>query len=1039
MAGAIFPVPALSDFIDRAKPGSFPSKIARAESLLFRGLCCWVWIFAVFTTHPARADGPREFLIRNWTREDGLPGNTVMAVAQTPDGYLWVGTLDGLARFDGVRFVPMELQKSAGLSDAAVFFLQTDHAGNLWIGTLDGHLVRYSHGAFTSYSPPSHETAERYIRWIALDKADGIWSLNGEGSLNRLAGGVFEKEADSPDMVTLNSDKSGKIWAAAGGELLVSDGGKLTRTWDASEEPGFKPECLAPAREGGCWVAGNGFVRRIKDGEMKETRPVLQGDPAALSDLLEDDESSVWLASYGGGIQVLDKGGGIKRLTREEGLRSNLVRCLFRDREGNIWAGLEGKGLVRIRRALFASFGRAEGLSDETVLCVCEGSDGEVWIGTNGDGVYRIKDGKVRHYGAREGLANEFVWALHQDRAGRLWAGTWGGGLFRLEGEQFVDTARELGPMQVVLAMHEDSRGRLWLGQRIGPERRIVSVEQGRLRSLSVPGSLPRLDVRAIAETKDGNLWFGTMEEGLLRWNENGFTRYGKDQGLPSGSISALEVDDDGVLWAAVPGAGLILEEADRFKVVPGTEELDLNQITDDGLGYLWCGTRNGVVRMKKAILHRLAQGEHLPLELQRFSNADGLPSNECGGTGCRTRDGRIWFPTLSGVAAVNPRSLQVTSPVIPVLIEDVLLAGQPVQADISRLAKPGGGGVVAAIPASLAAADAPPPLKIPPGVGQLGITYTALSFSAPDLVRFRYQLLGLDTAPVEAGATRSVRYSYLPPSIYKFQVTACNEDGVWNQQWASLPFEVLPHYWQTWWFRMAAIGVMLGSTAVAARSAIKRRLRKRMLALERERAVEVERARIAQDLHDDLGNSLTEISFLCAVAGSPTGSPIEVKSSLASITEKSLELVKALDEIVWAVNPKNDSLRNLVNYICLFAQEFLQPASIQCRLDIPQGLPDRSVNAEQRHTIFLVTKEALANAAKHSGAAQVWLRVRFDGSTFTLIVEDDGHGFDMAALKPDRNGVQNIETRMRHLGGRGTIRSIVGRGTRVEMELRLG
>ncbi len=1008
----------------------------------FRAAQWCLCLVALLFGQPSRADGPREFLIRNWTREDGVPGNTVMAVAQTPDGYLWVGTLNGLARFDGVRFVDVDLQKLAGLNDPAVFFLQTDHAGNLWIGTLDGHLIRYGRGVITSFVPPSHETAERFIRWITEDKSGGVWSLNGEGSLNRLTGTVFEKMADSPDIITLSGDISGRVWAAAGGELLVSDGGHLTRTWDASEEPGFKPECLAPAREGGCWVAGNGSVRRFIQNELRETRQA-QGDPAALSGLLEDGEGSLWLASYGGGIQVLDKGGGIKRLTREQGLRSNLARCLFADREGNIWTGLEGKGLVRIRRAMFASYGRAEGLSDETVLCVCEGNDGEVWIGTNGDGVYRIQNGKIRHYGPKDGLGNEFVWALHQDRAGRLWAGTWGGGLFRLEGERFVDTARELGPTQVVLALHEDTHGRLWLGQRIGPERRIESVEQGRPRSFTVPGSLPRLDVRAIAETKDGSVWFATMEEGLLRWKDGQFTQCGKDQGLPPGAISALHVDDDGDLWVAVPDVGLVLGETNRFTPIPETKGLvgeNLSQITDDGLGYLWCGTRNGVVRIKKTVLHSLARGDHPPHEWQRFSNADGLPSNECSGPGCRTRDGRIWFPTLSGVAAVDPRNLRVNPAIMPVLIEDVLLAGKPVTAENGKSAEPG-----KAAPAASANADTPAfgqlpqQLKISPGQGQLSIAYTALSFTAPDRVQFRYQLLGLDASPVDAGGARAVRYSYLPPGNYKFQVTACNEDGVWNEHWASLAFEVLPHYWQTWWFRLAAIGVMLATTAGAVRWAIKRRLRQRMEALEREHAVEVERSRIAQDLHDDLGTSLTEISFLCAVAGSPTGSPAEVKGSLESITEKSLELVKALDEIVWAVNPKNDSLRNLVNYVCLFAQDFLRPASIQCRLDVPQGLPDSPVNAEQRHTIFLVTKEALANAAKHSGATEVWLRVRFESSLLTLVVEDNGHGFDAAALKPGRNGMHNIETRMRHLGGRGLVRSGQSRGTRVEMQLPLG
>jgi signal transduction histidine kinase len=312
------------------------------------------------------------------------------------------------------------------------------------------------------------------------------------------------------------------------------------------------------------------------------------------------------------------------------------------------------------------------------------------------------------------------------------------------------------------------------------------------------------------------------------------------------------------------------------------------------------------------------------------------------------------------------------------------------------------------------------------------------LSFAAPEQVRFRYHVVGLDEPPVEAVTARTVRFSYLPPGKYEFRVTACIEGGAWNEAGASLAFEVLPRYWQTWWFMLVGICVLLGASAGTARWVITRRLRRRMAVLEQQHALEAERSRIAQDLHDDLGTSLTEINFLSARAASPSSSQMEVKGSLESINDKSLELVKALDEIVWAVNQKHDSLRNLVNYLCLFAQDYLRPASIQCRLDVPPGLPDLPLNAEQRHTLFLVTKEALANAAKHSAGSELRLRVALENSRLSLVIQDNGRGFDEATLKGDRNGLKNIEARMRHLGGRAMVRSVVAQGTRVELELPL-
>ena len=996
-------------------PIVFPSVI--------RNLGGCICLLAMLPAHPVRGVGAREFLIQNWTREHGVPGTTVTAVSQTPDGYLWLGTFAGLARFDGVRFVTLDLRQKAGVPNNSISSLKTDQEGNLWIATSGGQLVRMNQGKFTAYLPPSRQTADRYVQKIAEDPSGAIWALNYEGGLSRLTGDSFQEVSTPIGMLGLVSGVNRQVWAATPEELLAPVNGRLQSVWGASQDPKFRVTALASARDGGCWVAANGQVRLFKDGEMLAARAVVEGKDAAILGFLEDRTGGLWLGTYGEGVVVLEPDGRTKRLGRKEGLPSDLVRCLFEDRESNLWAGLEGRGLARIRRAMYLSYGQAEGLSDETVLCACEGGEGDIWVGTNGDGVYRIQQERIQHFGANEGLTNQFVWALRQDRAGKVWAGTWGSGLYRLEGSQFIDASREFGLTPVVLALHEDAKGTLWLGQRTGPERVIEAIEHGRRRTFAVPGSFPRVEVRSIAETRDGSLWFGTSEEGLLRLKDGHFQRYGADEGLPAGSISTLHVDDEGALWLAVAEVGLVLWEQERFFPVKAAAELlgqNLNQITDDGLGHLWCGTRSGVVRVKKADLRHLAHGEKKPLEWRRFSKADGLPGNECSGGGFRARDGRLWFPTLTGIAVVDPRHITAEPPPPTVVIEEVFLSVKSFhdRRDVSKAAS--------AV------------LEIPAGTASLEVGFTALSFAAPENVRFRYQLVGSDDVPVDAGTTRLARYNRLPPGKYEFQVAARTESGGWGEVTSNLALMVLPHYWQTSWFRLLALVAALGATAGIARVLILRRVERRLAILERQHALEAERSRISQDLHDDLGTSLIEIKFLSTVAGSATSSAAEVKSYLADINNKSLELVKALDEIVWAVNPKNDSLRNLVNYLCLFAQEFLRTASVQCRLDVPPGMPDLPLNAEQRHTLFLVVKEALANAAKHSAASEVRLRVALRDSRLALIIEDNGRGFDTAALKPGRNGLKNIDSRMQHLGGRASIRSVPNEGTRVELELPL-
>jgi len=994
----------------------YPARLreARGGAVILAGL--------LILPAPAWAgDGSREFLIQSWTRDSGIPGDTVTAIAQTPDGYLWVGSFGGLARFDGVRFVSLDLRHAAGVSDTSVTCLRADRAGRLWIGTGDGHLIRKTGDSFQTFLPPSRQSADRYVQRMAEDAQGLLWTLNYEGSLSRSDGRLFVPINHPEGMLALVAGEADTVWAATSNQLLRAAGNQLQPVWGGTRHPEFVVGALATARAGGCWTAANGVVRRFRDGWTGEALAVTGYRSAAVLGFLEDRVGGLWLGTYGEGVFVVGTNGQVKHLTRRKGLPSDLVRCLFEDREGNVWAGLEGRGLARIRRALFASYGQTEGLSDETVLACCEGREGDIWVGTNGEGVYRIHRDDIQRYGSRDGLANQFVWALQEDRAGNLWAGTWGDGLFQLVDNRFVRSAQPAGGA-IILALCADQTGRLWLGQRTGPNRVLQSLRDGRLESLPVPGHLPRLETRHIVEARDGSLWFDTMEEGLLRVEEGKVRRYGAADGLPPGGITALHVDDEGILWVAVAQAGLAFLEAERFVVLqlpPERLVADVSQISDDGRGYLWCGTSTGVVRFKKTNLREQALGGAGGIEWRRFSKEDGLPSNVCSGGGFRSRDGRIWFPTLAGLAMVNPGQVADSLPPPPVVIEEARVAGQPATGRSAFNRTTTG-------------------LRIPPGAGPVDIAYTAFDFAAPDQVRFRYQLLGLDDTPVEAGGTRVARYNRLPPGQYEFQVNARREGGEWNRHPATLRLEMLPRVWETSWFRLLVALAALGASAGIARMVILRRMQQRMAALERQHALEAERSRISQDLHDDLGTSLTEIKLLSAVASSPARSPAEVKDCLAGINHKALELVTALDEIVWAVNPRNDSLRNLVNYLCLFAQEFLRPASVQCRLDVPAGLPDLPLNAEQRHTLFLVTKEALANAAKHAAASEVWLRVAWRDATLSLAIEDNGRGFEEHALKPGRNGLTNIHQRMQQLGGRAEIQSASGQGTKVRLELRL-
>ena len=413
----------------------------------------------------------------------------------------------------------------------------------------------------------------------------------------------------------------------------------------------------------------------------------------------------------------------------------------------------------------------------------------------------------------------------------------------------------------------------------------------------------------------------------------------------------------------------------------------------------------------------------------------EGLASPKCSGGFqpgvCKTADGRLWFPTSRGLAVIDPRNFTTNTIPPPVVIEDLMVEGKPV-----KLPAPATGDHGAAVAE----------LVIPAGKQSLEIHYTGLSFAAPAKVRFRYRLEGLEDAWMDAGTRRSAEYGHPRPGTYRFRVLACNNDDVWSVQEASLAFRVLPRFWQTWWFQgiatfAAVIAISLGVIALT-----RRRERGKLDRVARQHGLERERARIARDIHDDLGASLTRISLLSQSARAELDDQDAAASVVDQIYTTARELTRAMDEIVWAVNPKHDTLDSLVAYLGRFAQTFLSTAGIRCRLDVPLNLPAWALTAEIRHNVFLAFKEALNNVVKHARASEVRISLELKPGGFILVVADNGRGFEwdpqkgqaVAVAECSRsaagNGLGNMKKRLEEVGGRCGWDTAPGEGTRVKL-----
>jgi signal transduction histidine kinase len=607
-----------------------------------------------------------------------------------------------------------------------------------------------------------------------------------------------------------------------------------------------------------------------------------------------------------------------------------------------------------------------------------------VWIGTRNGRLVRWKDGEFKAWVRAMGIASSTIVSLLISSKSEVWMGQENPiGLQCLRDEKLVSYG--LPPeSRVIRALAEDAAGRIWMGTSKGL---LLRVDNDRLVDETACTSLSQQAIRCLSATPDNSLWIGYAGAGLGRLKDGHFVRIGTTEGLFDNYIS---------------------------------------QIVSDGRGWLWFGSDRGIFKVRQRELDAVMDGKATRVQSIHYGREEGFPNLQAefgfAPNAIRSRHGHLWMPMRSALAVINPENLRENLEPPPILLTRFKM-------DDRNIASYAG---VVPLHDALDIQSKNKPVHLDPGHRRLEFDFTALTLSSPENVRFRYQLQGLDENWVEADSRRSVGYSRLPAGDYRFQVAACNSDGVWNETGAAFAFTVSPFVWKTWWFQLGIFACFTSCVATLTRYFGSRRLRWKLRLLEQQATLDRERTRIARDLHDDLGSRLTKIILLSEVTMQQIEEPEKVRSSSQEVISTARHVMKSLDETVWAVNPRNDTLAQLTDYIGQYAVDFLRSAGIRCRVDLLDCSQERPVPADVRHHLFLAVKEALTNVVRHASADEVWLRVNLNGEWLTVSVEDNGQGFDCAPADALADGLRNMRERMEEIRGRFQCETASGSGTRI-------
>jgi methyl-accepting chemotaxis protein/ligand-binding sensor domain-containing protein len=748
-----------------------------------------------------------QYLLDVWQEDNGLPQNSVQSITQTPDGYLWFATQEGVVRFDGLHCKVFDKKNIPELKDNYIITLTFDAQGRLWLCSRSGGVLMYEQGTFTRKSPETFSIGE--ITDMAFDRQGVLWVTMSTG-LYHLVNGQFVPVSGS------NAPKNvgmARLFHAASGDVLIASDrgmyryaqGVFTLTTKADGLAATVVSAVYQRKDGSVLVATDSGFTSIKNG-IYTTYTKQQGlSTNSINTFFEDRHGTVFIGTKDGGVNRLNAQGEIDTLTVNNGLKANQITCFWADREGSLWFGTEAGGLHRLKLGKFSNIGVSEGLTDNLVWSVYQDRTGAMWLGT-ARGLNKVVGGKVvQTFTTQNGFPGNIMGGLYHDKDNTLWAGIRGVGTMTINlntGAQQLLTQRDGLANVAAGALHQDREGNLWIGGSSSGNDGLTLIRNGVKTNFTTKDGLSNNSVTFIEELRSGEILFAT-KNGLTRYANGTFTPINDLGGIAFGRIQYIHEDNDGTVWLATRSKGLFRMKNNQLFVFTAEQGLpdDLaHAILEDNKGYLWMSCNKGIMKIAKQELNAVADGKQQRVSALLYGKGDGMRSAECNGgytfSALETADGKFWFATVAGAAIVDPNNAERNDYAPPVYVEHCIADKQQYEARAG--------------------------LELPAGTANITIYFSALSMLFPSKVRCKYKLEGFDDDWIDAGSQRSASYTRIPPGTYTLRVIACNNDGVWNEQGAAFAFSVKPYFYQTWWFYLLCAVVVVAAVYQAYRMRVR-------------------------------------------------------------------------------------------------------------------------------------------------------------------------------------------------------------------------